>query len=75
MAWFSLEKTACYKPTTVNHEYLHDRGSLSERVPVQKTFPSVALMYRGNHPIDRSHYLDVVSHQSIRGQNERRDSL
>ena len=33
------------------------------------------LQLRGNHLIDRCHYLDVVSHQSIRGQNERRDSL
>lgn len=38
---------------------------LGERVPIQKTFPPVAFMYRGNHPIDRCHYLNVVSHQSI----------
>ena len=51
---------------SVDHEYLHDRGSPGEHFPIQKTFSSIALMYRGNHPIDRYHDLDVVSHPSIR---------
>ena len=36
------------------------------QAPVQETFSSIALMYRGNHSIDRCHDLDVVSHQSVR---------
>lgn len=30
-----------------------------------KTFSPIALMHRGNYFIDRHHYFDVVSHQSI----------